>query len=358
MASPTGVLLINIGTPDSPGVGDVRRYLKEFLSDPRILDIHPVGRFFLLNCIILPFRPKRSAEAYSKIWTAEGSPLLVETQKQAIDLQSKLGNDYVVELGMRYGSPSIETGIDNLQSAGCHRIIVLPLFPQYSAAATGSAAEKVMNLIQGKWNVPPIEIQGDFYNHPGFIESVAQSMREELGNYEPDLILFSYHGLPERHMQKSDAPEIQCDRHGPCPKVGQGNRFCYRAQCYETTRLIAEQLQLNENQYEVSFQSRLGRTPWIHPYTDILIEELAQKGIKRLAVVSPSFVADCLETLEEIGMRLKEQWRELGGENFQFLKCVNNHPLFIQAITQMIRHPEAHPSALPASTTEAIANLG
>ena len=358
MASPTGVLLINIGTPDSTEVGDVRRYLREFLSDPRILDIHPVGRFLLLNCIILPFRPKRSAEAYSKIWTPEGSPLLVETQAQAIDLQTELGNDYVVDFGMRYGSPSVETGIHNLQSAGCHRIIVLPLYPQYSAAATGSTAEKVMDLVRGEWNVPPIEILGDFYNHPGFIESVAQSMREELGQYEPDLFLFSYHGLPERHMVKSDAPGIQCDRQGPCPKIGQDNRFCYRAQCYETTRLIAEQLQLSEDQYEVSFQSRLGRTPWIHPYTDILVEELAQRDIKRIAVVSPSFVADCLETLEEIKIRLKEQWKELGGENFQYLKCVNNHPLFIRTLAQMVRNPQDHPSALPASTTEAIASLG
>ena len=358
MAAPTGVLLINIGTPDSTKVGDVRRYLREFLSDPRIVDINPVGRFFLLNCIILPFRPKRSAEAYSQIWTEQGSPLLLETQKQAIDLQTELGNDYVVELGMRYGSPSIETGIHNLQNSGCHRIIVLPLFPQYSAAATGSAAEKVMNLVQKEWNIPPIEILGDFYNHPLFIESVVEKMREELGQYKPELFLFSYHGIPERHMEKSDAPGFECDRQGPCPSIGPNNRFCYRAQCYETTRLIAEKLQLTKDQYEISFQSRLGRTPWIHPYTDILIEEIAKRGIKRIAVLSPSFVADCLETLEEIQIHLQEQWKELGGENFQYLDCVNNHPLFIQALAQMVRDPQTQSQALPSSTMEAVASLG
>lgn len=355
MVTPTGVLLVNIGTPDSTAVTDVRRYLREFLSDPRIIDINPVARFLLLNCIILPFRPKRSAEAYSEIWTPQGSPLLVETQKQAIDLQSALGNDYVVELGMRYGSPSIETGLENLEQSGCHRIIVVPLFPQYSSAATGSAAEAVMSVVKNKWNLPPVEIRGDFYDQPQFIQSVVHTVQPELREFNADYVLFSYHGLPERHMEKSDGPGVDCDRQGPCPKIGQNNRYCYRAQCFETTRLIAEKLDLSSEEHGVAFQSRLGRTPWIKPYTDIIVEDLIQKGVKRLAVASPSFVADCLETLEELGIRLKEQWMELGGEDFKFIKCVNNHPTFIQGLADLIQQPH---QGQEIPTTEVISSLG
>ncbi len=358
MVSRTGVLLINIGTPESTSVRDVRKYLREFLSDPRILDIHPVGRFLLLNCIILPFRPKRSAEAYQQIWTADGSPLLVESRKQALDLQSKLGNNYVVELGMRYGMPSIRVALDKLQAAGCHRIVVIPLFPQYSAAATGSAAQKVMSLVQDDWNLPPIEIRGDFFDHPQFIESVATTMKEEISDFRPDYVLFSYHGLPERHMEKSDMPNIDCNRKNPCPRIGPNNRYCYRAQCYETTRLIAQSLGLAAESHGLAFQSRLGRTPWIQPYTDELVEELAQKGIKRLAVATPSFVADCLETLEEIGIRLREQWLDLGGEDFMFLKCVNNHPSFIQALANLVQAPFNQDSQSAFSPKEAPPLLG
>lgn len=356
MSELTGILLINIGSPDSTAVSDVRTYLREFLSDPRVVDIHPLARWCLLNLIILPTRPKKSAAAYAQIWQPEGSPLVLNTQAQQVGLANALGQDFVVEIGMRYGSPSIAQGLERLQAQGCHRIVVLPLFPQYSSAANGSAAEEVMRHVQNSWNLPPIEILGDFFDHPLFIDALAQHIRPQLSDFNPDLLLFSYHGLPERHVEKSDHPDIHCDRQGPCPAVGKHNRFCYRAQCYQTSRLLGEALQLTEQDYAVSFQSRLGRTPWIKPYTDVLLEEIAAQGVKRLAVTSPSFAADCLETLEEIQIRLQEQWHEAGGEAFLFIPCLNDHPRFVETMAALVT--DSATPAVPEGTTSPVRALG
>jgi ferrochelatase len=341
---PTGVLLLNLGTPASPGVADVRRYLREFLSDPRVLDINPVGRWALLNLIILPTRPAKSGAAYASIWgsageeSGSGSPLLVHSVRLTEGVRKLLGPNYVVELGMRYGQPSIPSALQKLVAADLERIVVLPLFPQYSSAATGSAIERVYEIAGRAWNVPPIESLGAFYEHPGFIDAFATVARPHLASFHPDFVLFSYHGLPERHMRKSDTSGRHClQSPGCCDRIVAANRHCYRAQCYATTRALAAQLQLSPDRHGVSFQSRLGRTPWIQPYTDLVLPELARMGKKRLAVMCPAFVADCLETVEEIGIRAKEQWRGLGGEDLLLVPSLNAEPAWIEAVAELVR---------------------
>ena len=349
---PTGVLVVNVGTPDAPETGAVRRYLDEFLSDPRVLDINPVGRWLLLKGIILPFRSPKSANAYKAIWTERGSPLLTITQDFAKALETELGDDFMVEVGMRYGTPSIADGLEKLLAHDLERLVILPQFPHYSSAATGSASAKVMDLLGKRWNVPPFEIRPDFYVHPGFIDAVSELTREVIEANEPDMVLMSYHGLPERHVRKSWAPGFSdCSISGPCPSVDRGNRYCYRAQCYETSRQIAAQLGLNDNEYTVSFQSRLGRTKWIEPYTDIVMPELYAQGIRKLVVLCPSFVADCLETLEEIGIRAQNDWKALGGESLALVPCINTHPTWVRAAADMVLHgkDDGNVVQLPAS---------
>jgi ferrochelatase len=327
----TGVLLINLGTPDDCDVKSVRRYLKEFLSDPRVIDIPSPARWLLLNAIILPFRPKKSAEAYQKIWSAtEGSPLLQHGKALTEALSVRLGATYQVALGMRYGNPTIASALETLKA--CKRLIILPLFPQYSSAATGSALEKALSLLSQQWNIPEIKVVNDFYAEPGFIRAYAEIIKRSISEKKIDLLLFSYHGLPERHLRKSDCA-IPC-REAECPKMSQENQYCYRAQCYATSRALAQAIGLESHQYAVSFQSRLGRTPWIKPYTDELFPALIQKNIRHIAVACPSFVADCLETLEEISIRGEEQWQSLGGETFIAVPCLNADPLFVDFLAQ------------------------
>lgn len=326
----TGILLINLGTPDSPQKSDVRAYLKEFLSDPRVIDIPSIARWVLLHAVILPFRPKKTAEAYEKIWSEKGSPLLINTQALADELQKKLGSEITVTFGMRYGKQSIATAIERLSD--CEKIIVLPLFPQYASAATGSALEQVLQIYAGKTNIPALQIMQDFYDQDFFINPYAALIQKHLDQFKPDFVLFSYHGLPERQIEKSGCQLTVCDRQQNCPMINEKNRFCYRAQCYATTRALTAKLNLVENQFTTSFQSRLGRTPWIKPYTDEVLTELRQKGIKRLAIVCPSFTADCLETLEEIAIRGKEQWLSLGGEALFQVPCLNADSSWVEAI--------------------------
>lgn len=328
----TGILLINLGTPDSPKKSDVRAYLKEFLSDPRVIDISSIARWFLLHAVILPFRPKKTAEAYEKIWTEQGSPLLINTQVFAEELQKKLGAEIKVAFGMRYGKPSIATAIEQL--SGCEKIIVLPLFPQYASAATGSALEQVLKIYAGKTNIPELQIIQDFFDQDFFINPYATLIHKHLDQFKPDFILFSYHGLPERQIEKSGCKLSVCDRQQNCPIINEKNRFCYRAQCYATTKALTAKLNLTENQFTTSFQSRLGRTPWIKPYTDEVLIELRRKNIKRLAIVCPSFTADCLETLEEIAIRGKEQWSSLGGEALFQVPCLNADINWVEAIAK------------------------
>ncbi len=328
----TGILLINLGTPNSPHKKDVRAYLKEFLSDPRVIDIPALPRWLLVNLFILPFRPKKSAEAYEKIWTDAGSPLLIYTEKLATLLQHKIGNAAQVEFGMRYGLASIKSAIAKL--SGCEKIIVLPLFPQYSSAATGSAIEKVLQLYAAQTNIPMLHIINNFYDQPWFIDPYAKIIENSLKDFNADFILFSYHGLPERQIDKSGCELIVCDRQQRCAPINTATQFCYRAQCFATTAALTKKLNLNSILFDSSFQSRLGRTPWIKPYTDEILVALFNKGIKRLAVVCPSFTADCLETLEEITIRAKDQWHALGGEAFLPVPCLNVSELWIDLLAK------------------------
>jgi ferrochelatase len=337
---PTAVLLLNLGTPDSPSVPDVRRYLREFLSDPRVLDIGAVGRWMLLNLVILPTRPAKSARAYQAIWGKgdEGSPLLFHSRGLTDGVRAALGPGYVVELGMRYGSPSIPAALTKLEAANPTKIVVAPLFPQYSSAATGSALERVYDVLGKAWNVPAIETVPAFYDDPGFIGAFTQVARRHLDAFRPDFVLFSYHGLPERHVRKSDPTQRHCLASAACcDAIVPANQHCYRAHCFATTRALAASLGLPAEGHSVSFQSRLGRTPWIRPYTDLVLPELAKAGKKRLAILCPAFVADCLETVEEIGLRAKEQWRTLGGEELLLVPSLNAEPAWVDAVARMVR---------------------
>lgn len=350
---PVAVLLLNLGTPDSPSVSDVRRYLREFLSDPRVIDIHPLARWLLLNLVILPFRPAKSARAYQSIWGRDGagSPLLFHSRGLEAGVRQALGSGYVVELGMRYGAPSIPTALATLMKHQPTRLIVAPLFPQYAAAANGSALERVYDVLRGGWNVPALATVEPFFDHPAFLSAFADVARPHLARFRPDYVLFSYHGLPERQVKKSDPSGQHCLRSASCcDTLVPDNRYCYRAHCFATTRGLAGKLDLLPGQHGVSFQSRLGRTPWIRPYTDEVLPQLAAAGHKRLAVLCPAFVADCLETVEEIGIRAKEQWRAVGGEELLLVPSLNAEPAWIAAVATLVREAEG---VLPGPSTTA-----
>lgn len=327
-----GILLINLGTPDNCDPKSVYRYLKQFLNDPRVVRLPKLIRFILVNGFIIPFRYKKSAHAYQQIWTKKGSPLLVHSIALRDQLQQKMGENFQIELGMRYGNPSISQALNQLKS--CKKIAILPLFPQYASAATGSAIQTCLTLLAQQNTLPDISIKKDFYAHPHFIQAYAENIRRHLLNQPSDFVIFSYHGLPERHIVQSHC-SATCDKKMVCPGMHDKNTYCYRAQCYETSRLIAQQLNYHPDQYQVAFQSRLGRTPWIKPYTDFILSDLIKKNIKNIAVVCPSFVIDCLETLEEINIRLRAQWKNLGGERFTFIPCLNSDPIWVDGLAQM-----------------------
>lgn len=337
---PLGVLLVNLGTPDAPRPREVRRYLREFLSDPRVLDVPAPVRWLLLNLVILPFRPRRSAAQYATVWTSEGSPLLVHGRALRDAVQRALGPGYVVELGMRYGNPALQPALERLVAADVREIVVLPLFPQYASSSGGSAAARVFELAAGMWNVPPIRALGDFHADPGFVEAFAEVARPALAAFRPDFVLLSYHGLPERHVRKSDPSGGHClASPSCCDAVAPVNRYCYRAQCFATTRLLAAALDLAPDRHATTFQSRLGRDPWIRPYTDEELPALAARGVKRLAVLCPAFVADCLETVEEIGVRAREQWTAVGGEDLVLVPSLNATPRWVEAVADLVRGP-------------------
>jgi len=340
--SPKGVLLVNLGTPDAPQSREVRAYLKEFLSDPRVIDIAAVGRWLLLHLFILPFRPAKSAKAYRKIWTSAGSPLAVHTRDLARALANRLGNGFAVEWAMRYGQPSIPSALDRLNARGVEKLTVLPLYPQYASSSGGSTLEAVYREVGKRWNVPAIETVPPFYDQPAFLDAFEQVAAPVLCEARPDHVLFSFHGLPERQIRKSDESGGHClVAESCCDAIVSANRNCYRAQSYFTARALAQRLRLPEAAFSVSFQSRLGRTPWIRPYTDVVIPELAKKGVKRLAVLVPSFVADCLETLEEIGIRAQESFIQAGGESLTLVPSLNAHPAWVDAVASWVRPPPA-----------------
>ncbi len=338
MADPTWVLLINLGTPASPRTADVRRYLREFLSDPRVIDIPAVPRWLLVNAVIAPFRSPKSAEAYAKVWREDGSPLLAHGRALRDAVAAALGPDHVVALGMRYGKPSIAEALDRLLAAGVSRLVALPLFPQFAESSTGSALACLAEAVAARPGCPePVTIR-DYFADPGFIEAFAEVARPVLAETKPEYVLFSYHGLPERQVKAADASGAHClMRDDCCDAVGAANRECYRAQCFATTRALARALELPPDAHSVAFQSRLGRTPWIGPYTDVVLPELAAKGIRRIAVMCPAFTADCLETLEEIGLRAREQWREAGGDVLTLVPSLNAHPRWVRAVAELVR---------------------
>lgn len=333
----TGILLINLGTPDAPDVLSVRRYLDEFLMDPFVIDIPYPLRALLVKGIILRTRPKASAALYEKVWTEQGSPLLVISEQLTSKLQAAVADDDHVALGMRYGNPSIASALATLMQQPLDKLIVLPLFPQYSQAASESAIQAFNAAMKSYSHSCEIHIIEDFYSHPAFIDAYAQLISQHLDVAHHQHLLMSYHGLPVKHLEKTGCQHVSqhCLDDIGCPKISAQNARCYRAQCYATTHAIAKSLNLNTSQYSVSFQSRLGKTPWIKPYTDLHLPNLYQQGIRNLAVVCPSFVADCLETLEEIAISAKQQWLELGGENLTVIPCLNSCDAWVNAIHQI-----------------------
>jgi ferrochelatase len=333
-----GILLLNLGTPDAPTSPAVRRYLREFLSDPRVIDIHPVARTLLLEAVILPTRPAKSAAAYAKVWTEAGSPLLVHSRALEAKVRAALGPGHHVELAMRYGRPSIPEALARLRGAGASRLVVAPLYPQYSSAATGSSVEAVFAELSRQAVVPPVTVLPAFYDDPGFIASFAAVGAPVLARERPDHVLFSFHGLPERHVKAADHSGRHCLRfEGCCEVIVEANRDCYRAQCFATARALATTLGLATGRWSVCFQSRLGRTPWIKPYTDLRLDELARAGAKRLVVFCPAFVADCLETLEEIGIRAREQFTAAGGEALALVPSLNASEAWVEALVRLLR---------------------
>jgi ferrochelatase len=355
MATPVakrGLLLLNLGTPDAPESGPVRRYLREFLSDPRVVDIHPVGRWLLLNLIILPLRPAKSAEAYRKIWTKEGSPLLVYSRALTAAVAERLQGQYEVELGMRYGNPSIPDAIARLRARGVSDFTVLPLYPQEAASSSASSLARTYEVMGQGWDVPNVRAVPAFHSHPAFLDAFATVARPVIAEARADHVLFSFHGVPERHVKKSDPTGRHClSSAGCCDALTEANRHCYRAQCFATARGLAERLGLGAQGegWTVSFQSRLGRTPWVKPYTDVVLPELARRGVKRLAVMCPAFVADCLETLEEVGLRAREQFVEAGGESLTLVPSLNAHPSWVDAVVRLVRESDAAPTAVAAA---------
>ncbi len=343
MNKTTGLLLVNLGTPNSPQVRDLRPYLREFLSDPRVIDLPAIWRWLLVNLIIVPFRSPKSARLYQSIWDAKsGSPLLTHGQNLVRTVEDELirqGTSGVkVELGMRYGQPSIASAIERLAAAGVDDVVVFPLFPQYSSAAFGSAVAKVYEVAGKLWNVPQVHVVGPYFNQSVYIEATAAIARKSIGKEAVGHVLFSYHGLPVRHCQKSvGVASVQCGSEGCCKLLAKENRNCYRAQCMETSRLLAQSLGLAADQWEVVFQSRFGRDPWIGPFLEQRIIELAQSGVSKLTVLTPSFTADCLETIEEIGVRAQESFTHHGGKELRLVPCLNADPKWTAAIVSLVR---------------------
>lgn len=334
MQGKKGVLLVNLGTPDAPTRGAVYRYLKEFLMDGRVIDTNVVARTLLVKGIIAPFRSGSSSKLYQQVWTPEGSPLKTLGYKLRDGVQEMLGDDYIVELAMRYQNPSIESALKKLKADKVTEIIVFPLFPQYSSACVGSVHDEVMRIMRKEWNIPVIRFIGSYYDHPKVIDAFeARGNQYDVSKY--DFVIFSYHGIPERHIRKSD--DFNHCKFGECCNcVTAENQYCYRAHCFATTRAIVERFDLPEDKYTTCFQSRLGRDPWLQPYTSDVVEELAKAGKKNVLVYCPAFVADCLETTIEIGVEYMEEFEAAGGEHLQLVEGLNDHPLWIKAVHDII----------------------
>lgn len=333
MKAKTAVLLINLGTPDSPSTSDVRTYLSQFLNDPRVIDIPWLLRKILVNGIIVPFRAPKSAKIYKELWTPQGSPLLIHSLKVKELLQKELGDNFHVDLAMRYQNPGLPEVLEKLKKQNFKKIILLPLFPQYASSSTGSALEEAMRIISSWWVIPELSVISQYSEHSGFLDAVAaRGQAHNIAEYEH--VIFSYHGLPTRQLDKVYNDGLCADR--DCEhEHNDENNFCYKAACYATTRGIAERLNIPQDKYTVSFQSRLD-DKWIKPFSDVVVADLAKKGVKRLLVFSPAFTADCLETTIEIGHEYQEIFEENGGEHLQLVESLNDHPLWINTLKDLV----------------------
>ena len=334
MKANTGVLLVNLGTPDSPKVSDVRKYLTEFLNDPRVIDIPWLLRKILVNLIIVPFRASKSAAIYRKLWTKDGSPLLLFGEELKEKVQAELGDEVHVEFAMRYQSPSLDSALERMQKMNFAKIIVLPLYPQYASSSTGSTIQKVLEIVSKWWVIPEVSIINQFHDDEQYLDAVVERAKQyNMDDYEH--VLFSYHGLPERQVDKVYNDGL-CNDRDCTHESTRENQFCYKAACYATTRAIVEKLNIPSDKYTVAFQSRLDEK-WITPFSDEVVAELAKKGMKKILVFSPAFVADCLETTIEIGDEYQEIFEEHGGKKVQLVESLNTHPMWVKAAADLIR---------------------
>ncbi len=328
------VLLVNLGTPDSPSVSDVRSYLSQFLNDPRVIDIPWLLRKILVNLIIVPFRAPKSAKIYKELWTEQGSPIITHGESVKHLLQEKLGEEYNVELAMRYKNPSVPSVLEKIRKTNPNKIIVLPLFPHYASASTGSALQEVMDVIRKWWVIPELSFISQYWDHQGYINAFVERGKQH--NWQDyDHVLFSYHGLPERQVDKVYDEGLCNEKHCES-EITEENKYCYKATCFATTRLLTAALGIPEDRYTVCFQSRLDKN-WLEPFSDKVVEEQAKKGAKKLLVFSPAFVADCLETTIEIGEEYQEIFEEHGGEKVQLVESLNDHPLWIEALEDLVK---------------------
>jgi ferrochelatase len=334
MKSKTGVLLVNLGTPDSPSVSDVRKYFFEFLNDPRVIDLPWLLRKILVNIIIVPFRSPKSANIYKQLWTENGSPLLIYGKKVKEMLQNELGSEYDVELAMRYRNPSMDAVLEKMRKKQYEKLIIIPMFPQYASASAGSVIEKAMKIISKWWVIPEIKFTGQFYDNEDFINSFVE-IAKKYNIDEFDHILFSYHGLPVRQVDKVYIDGKKCSVHNCENEITEDNKFCYKAACYATSRLLAEKLNISKDKYTVCFQSRLDKN-WLEPFTDKIIIQKAKENAKKLLVFSPAFVSDCLETIVEIGIEYQKLFNEHGGEKIQLVESLNEHPMWIKTLKNLI----------------------
>lgn len=331
-----GILLMNLGSPDSTSTKDVRKYLNEFLMDERVIDMPYLKRLLLVKGIIVPFRAPKSAEAYKTIWTDKGSPLVVMTRQLQAALQDKF--EEPVEIAMRYGNPSAKEGLDKLQNRqpGLEEVIAVPLYPHYAMSSFETAVEEVKKTHAENKYAFSVRFVKPYYDDPGYINALAETMRPFIaGDY--DQILFSYHGVPARHIRNSDTTGCHCLKVDNCCEVASpAHAHCYRHQCLTTTKLVTEKLNIPKSKYSISFQSRLGKG-WLEPFTDIRLAELPGEGVKKLLILCPAFVSDCLETLEEIAMRGKEIFMEAGGIDYKMIPCLNTSPLWVDALENLVK---------------------
>ncbi len=331
-----GILLINLGTPDGPERGAVYKYLKQFLTDKRVIDIPWLQRNLLVRGIIAPFRSGSSAKLYEKLWTENGSPLKIYGERLAEGVQEHLGEEYEVALAMRYQNPSIESAIESLLDKQVSELVVFPLFPQYASASTGSVHEEVMRLLSKKQVIPSVKLVNSYHDDPRMIDIfVEHAQRYDISSY--DHILFSFHGIPERHMRKADSCGHCLKVENCCSTISIKNQFCYSAQCHATAHAIVKKLNLGKDDYTICYQSRLGNDPWMQPYTSDIIEKRANNGDKRMLVFCPAFVADCLETTIEILDEYQEEFEEKGGEHIDLVESLNDNPNWIKTVAEMVK---------------------